>query len=238
MAKEKQADAPPEPPPPIPHQKSQEAALRRDELLKQLNVMAPEPAAGPEGEKAKPAGKEGKPSHYAVVHNQVGPVWRKGDVGTAEAFGTDAARLELAGAIRPATADEAEVWHAREAGAPARKPLADLPPEEQYAALQERLVWLGEQMTRTTQALEQARLAKAAGQEPPPGIDPKVIAEKDRVNADLSKQVLELKRELQAREAGEPEKGEKGGAHAAAAHPPAHPAAHPAAHPSHPPPKK
>jgi hypothetical protein len=196
MAKEKDkaaAEAPPEPPPPIPHQKSQEASLQKDELARQLN-LAGGPPPEPEG---KLSGKKGEPSHYVVLHGQVGAHWMKGDVVTAEALGHRAAALEANGAVRPATAEEAEQFRPLGEGAPPAKRVEDLPPEGQVAELTRRLAWHAENARRLSAQLEAAHTQQMLGKGPPPGwIDPKLVAEKDRVVADQYRQIVELRRQI------------------------------------------
>jgi hypothetical protein len=209
--KAEQAEQPPPPPPAIPHQKSQEAGLAKDELARQLN-LAGGPPPEPEGELS---GKKGEPSHYVVLHGQIGAHWMKGDVVSAESFGHRAAALEANGAIRPATADEAEQFRPLEEGAPPAKRIDDLSPEDQVSELTRKLTWHAENARRLSAQLEAAHTQQMLGKGPPPGwIDPKLVAEKDRVMADQYRQIVELRRQLQDIEKAaadpEPAHGHKG----------------------------
>lgn len=130
-----------------------------------------------------------KGEHFVVLHGSLGGRWSQGEVFHRKALHPDAdlERLLRVGAIRPADEREAAVGQATPQG-------AGTPQAQSYEVMTADL-------NRKNQQLEQqvAQLKddlRAAKQQPPAGaaptvqgVDPKLIAEKDRVIEDLTRRV-------------------------------------------------
>jgi hypothetical protein len=144
-----------------------------------------------------------------VLSGGLGP-WRQGEVIEAkwlEHFpGADLQRLYDVGAVKPADEREAAQERVTLPGTPAATPL-----ELQVADRDRRL---GQQAQEIVDLRDQLRAAKQEGprqaQGQPQGVDPKLIAEKDKAIADLQRQLDEVRQQQQQAAQAEEGRGRKG----------------------------
>jgi hypothetical protein len=142
-----------------------------------------------------------------VLSGGLGP-WRQGEVIEAkwlEAFpGADLQRLYDVGAVKPADEREAAQERVTLPGTPAATPL-----ELQLADRDRKLGEQAQEVVRLRDELRAAR-QQGPGQPPPPGpqgVDPGLIAEKDKAIKDLQRQLEEARGQQAQAEEGRGRKG-------------------------------
>jgi hypothetical protein len=130
-----------------------------------------------------------KGEHFVVLHGSLGGRWSQGEVFHRQALHPDAdvERLLRIGAVRPADEREAAVGQATPQG-------AGTPQAQSYevmtADLRRENDRLQKEVSQLKDDLRAAKQAPPAGAAPAPqGVDPKLVAEKDRAIEDLARRV-------------------------------------------------
>jgi hypothetical protein len=139
--------------------------------------------------RAAPGPDAAKGEHFVVQHGSLGGRWSQGEVFHKKALHPDAdiERLLRIGAVRPADEREAAMGQATPQG-------ADTPQGQSYevmtADLRRENQQLQQQVAQLKDDLRQAKQAPPAGAAPAvQGVDPRLVAEKDRAIEDLTRRV-------------------------------------------------